>query len=498
MKDEKPKLLYERLKEYADSDFYPFHMPGHKRKLYPFNESYSIDITEIDGFDDFHHPEGVLRDAMDHTAAIYGADASYFLVNGSTGGILSAISAAADISSGILVARNCHKSVYHAIFLKNLKPYYVYPQKTDYLGIAGGILPGDVEKSLKNHPEISAVVLVSPTYEGIVSDVGAIAKICHCYGIPLIVDEAHGAHFPFWREGPRSALEWGADCVIQSLHKTLPALTQTAVLHWRQGFLSRDRLEQYLHIYQSSSPSYVFMASIQSCLTLMENQGRKQMELHGDRMKQFLGKCQWLKKIRLLDESVVGRFGIFDWDWTRVVMMTDGHRGEELYSILRDRYHLQMEMKTPDYVVAITSIADDENGLNRLYHALKEIDQEWRKETDECCSCADKHEAEILRQEIHMEQEANLCPRVEVPMTPYEASLCPTETVFLEQALGRIAAETAYIYPPGIPFIMPGEQIDIDHLRILSFYHHMGFQIRGLKDPAMRQLQVIERFQENG
>ena len=384
------KMIYEELKSYTASDFYPFHMPGHKRVEYPFNESYSIDITEIDGFDDYHHPEGIIRDAMVHAAQVYGADASYFLFNGSTGGILSAISAVTNLKDSILIARNCHKSVYNAIYMRNLKPYYVYPQPTEELGIVGGILPSDVDNVLMNHPDIRAVVIVSPTYEGILSDVEGIARVCHRYQIPLIVDEAHGAHLPFWKEGPKSALECGADCVIQSLHKTLPSLTQTAILHWNRGFMEQERLEQYLHMYQSSSPSYVFLAGIQACVAMMEEKGQERMRSHGDRMKEFIEHCASFRSLHVLDFSILQSLGVYNWDWTRVVVMTTGHRGDALHQILRERYHLQMEMETPDYVVAITSLADSGEGLLRLYLALKEIDEEWQCGTEDTEEKRDK------------------------------------------------------------------------------------------------------------
>ena len=230
----KEELLIERLKKYRRLDMYPFHMPGHKRaegiKL-SFPDPFSVDITEIDGFDNLHHPEGILKDSMEWASSLYGSDRTWYLVNGSTCGLLSAISAAVSHGGKILVSRNCHKAVYHGIYLNHLEAVYVYPQPVPGLGIQGGILPEDVENALKNDPDIQAVLIVSPTYDGIVSDVEAIAKIVHKAGLPLIVDEAHGAHFAYGDAFPKSALELGADAVIQSVHKTLPSLTQTALLH---------------------------------------------------------------------------------------------------------------------------------------------------------------------------------------------------------------------------------------------------------------------------
>lgn len=275
----KEELLIQRLKKYQKSEMYPFHMPGHKRANgmdVHFPDPFSVDITEIDGFDNLHHPEGILKDSMEWAASLYGSDHTWYLVNGSTCGLLSAISAAVSHGGKILVSRNCHKAVYHGIYLNHLETVYVYPQQVPGLGIQGGILPEDVEKALKSEPDIQAVLIVSPTYDGIVSDVEAIAKIVHKAGLPLIVDEAHGAHFAYGDAFPKSALELGADAVIQSVHKTLPSLTQTALLHVKNNrsdggcYIDVKKIERYLQIYQSSSPSYVLMASIENSIFLMD------------------------------------------------------------------------------------------------------------------------------------------------------------------------------------------------------------------------------------
>lgn len=214
-------------------------MPGHKRKVDWISDVYDIDITEIDGFDDLHHADGILEEGMARMANAVGAKKSYYIVNGSTCGILAAIYAACPQGATVAVARNTHKSVAHAIMLRGLKPTYIYPQNVDNLCISGQIIPKDVEKAYEQSPEIAAVILTSPTYEGIVSNIRQIADVVHAHGGVLIVDEAHGAHLPYANHGanqeemylPYSAVREGADIVIQSLHKTLPCLTQSAALH---------------------------------------------------------------------------------------------------------------------------------------------------------------------------------------------------------------------------------------------------------------------------
>ncbi|MEE1516291.1 MAG: aminotransferase class V-fold PLP-dependent enzyme, partial [Lachnospiraceae bacterium] len=242
--------LYEKLNSYSDGDVYPFHMPGHKRNMPLFKSAYDYDITEIEGFDNLHHARGILRESMDMAAGFYGTKKTYYLVNGSTCGLLSAISAVVEYGDKIIIARNCHKAVYNAVYMNNLKASYIYPKPVENTSILGGIHPKDVEKALEENPDAKAVVITSPTYEGVVSYVQAIAKVVHEKGIPLIADEAHGAHFSMSGYFPKSALECGADIVIQSVHKTLPSLTQTALLHICSDMVDESKVERYLSIYQ--------------------------------------------------------------------------------------------------------------------------------------------------------------------------------------------------------------------------------------------------------
>lgn len=345
--------LLDRLIEYGNTDAYPFHMPGHKRQAGAefakrFPNPYSIDITEIDGFDNLHHPEGILKESMEWAAEIYEADRTYYLVNGSSSGILSAICGTTNNSDTILMSRNSHKSAYHGVFLNHLRAMYIYPQFLEDCCAQGGLLPDEIEDMLKTHVEISAVFVVSPTYDGIVSDIKTIAKTCHNYKIPLIVDEAHGAHFRYGEELPVSALELGADVVIQSVHKTLPSFTQTALLHVKKGYVDVEKIERYLSIYQSSSPSYLFMAGIENCLNYMEEAGRQKMADLTSKVLELRDKLGQLKHLKIMGREVIGNAGVYDIDITKLFISTAGTclSGVDLNNILRTRYHLEMEMCT--------------------------------------------------------------------------------------------------------------------------------------------------------
>lgn len=492
----KENSLLERLKEYSKSDVYPFHMPGHKRQetegfAVDFPNPFSIDITEIKGFDHLHNPEGMLKESMEWAASVYGSDHTYYLVNGSSCGIMSAICGTTNNSGTILLSRNSHKSAYYGVFLNHLRTNYIYPQLLKDTCVQGGLLPDEIEDMLKTHGDIQAVFVVSPTYDGIVSDIKSIAKITHKYKIPLIVDEAHGAHFHFGEKFPVSALELGADIVIQSLHKTLPSFTQTALLHINEGYVDVERVEQYLQIFQSSSPSYLFMAGIENCIWWMEEDQGKRMNLFTEcilAMRKRLAKMQCLK---LLDKDVIGSYGVFDLDCSKLVVSTKGMAisGAELDQILRERYHLEMEMCGADTVTAILTLADTETGLGRLEMALLELDGELAKGT-----LGEKTSERTM--EIKMEQKLELQKsgfiKPEIPMTIFDGVNAKKVSMPIEACSGRISTEYIYVYPPGIPIVAPGEVLQPEMITMILNDQKLGLAVQGPKDQTLKTIWVVE------
>ena len=306
-------MLEQKLNELEQSDIYPFHMPGHKRAFLPFANPYAIDITEIEGFDNLHHATGILQEAQQKAADLYGAKKTYYLINGSTCGLLAAISAAVPRGEKILMARNCHKAVYHAMYLRQLVPVYLYPEDTAY-GIQGQVTPQMVRKQLEQTPDIRAVVITSPTYDGVVSDIKNIADTVHAYGIPLIVDEAHGAHFGFSPEFPENATRLGADAVIMSVHKTLPAFTQTALLHLCSDRIAEKKVAQFLGIYETSSPSYLLMAGIEKSLQIIEKDREMLFAAYSRRLAEFRDKTKNLKTLQVLQPSDFSKQEAFSFD----------------------------------------------------------------------------------------------------------------------------------------------------------------------------------------
>lgn len=500
------ELLINRLAAYARSDMYPFHMPGHKRRTGPedsfmnscvdsFTNPFAVDITEIEGFDNLHHPEGILKDSMKWAADVYGADQTYYLINGSTGGILAAVCGSVPRGGRILVSRNCHKSVYHGICLNQLKTSYVYPQEIEGLGIQGGITAEDVDRMLNRYMDTQAVLIVCPTYDGIVSDIEAIARIVHRAGLPLIVDEAHGAHFRYDAMFPVSALDLGADVVIQSVHKTLPSLTQTALLHIKCNrpdggcYADRERIDRYIHMVQSSSPSYVLMASIENSIYQME---QTDMAPYGKQLHKLRRRLGQMRHLRLADTGLIGQAGIRDLDISKIVVSTrgtclypaedglTGFTGAQLDDILRREYHLEMEMCGADYVTAITTVMDSGEGLERLGDALTRIDSQL---TD----------AGYKPDGRSGNQKSVYSMRCDTAISMGEAMEEKMASVGLEDSAGCISGEFVYIYPPGIPIVAPGEWISRPILEVILEYRDKGLPVQGPADQSLRTIRVVQK-----
>ena len=486
------ELLINRLKAYKDSRIYPFHMPGHKRLQLggikgetarsgmDFPNPFFVDITEVEGFDNLHHAQGILKQSMEWAARVYGADRTWYLINGSTCGILASVCGCTRPGGHILMSRNCHKAAYHAAYINHLRTSYVYPQDLPGLGIQGGILPEDVEKALEEHRDIQAVFIVSPTYDGVVSDVSKIADIVHRKGIPLIVDEAHGAHFRFGKWFPDSALDMGADAVIQSVHKTLPSLTQTALLHIKGNYVNSRNIERYLSIFQSSSPSYVFMASIENSIFVMDRMQRErdsvQMKEYEAHLMDLRRRLASMKNLRLVDRDIVGMGGVWDLDVSKIVVSTRGTAlsGADLSSILREKYHLEMEMCGADYVTAITTVFDSPEGLQRLEDSLEEID------------------ADLTGMPGSREDgPAVYGMRAQARCSLREAMDSPCRPVRLKESEGQISAEFVYLYPPGIPILAPGENIARNILDVIEEYIKKGLPIQGPEDESLETLRVL-------
>lgn len=477
------------LTAYNTEGCYPWHMPGHKRRLntiFPdiVENPFSIDVTEVGDLDEFHDPHGIISEAMNRAAEVYGSHKSYYLVNGSTCGIMAALSAVCRPGDKLIVARNCHKSVYNAIRLLQLRPIYIMPEWNEELGMFGGVSPEQVRKMVKQYTDAKCVMLVSPTYEGVVSDVEKIAKIVHKAGVPLIVDEAHGAHFEFmsnvnetisttnYKNIPNPAIRLGADIVIESLHKTLPAMTQCAILHEKSNIVDTERLEEYLSIYQSTSPSYVFLATTEACIEKMNYERDGLFIIYKELLSEYRKRFAQLSHIHLVEESDFKKQSACGYDDGKLVFFVkdcgyerDGEiiamTGTKLGTILQEEYGQMMEMAAGNYVIAMTSVADSKEAFESLYLAMESIDAQL---TDVEQS-ADTILYKTLPEHKMNIAEAREHKRVDIPF---------------EDTIGKISGSYIYVYPPGIPIVTPGEVLSLGVMQEIKAAMDSDLNIKGI------------------
>lgn len=470
------KNLLEMLINNSVGGVYPFHMPGHKRNVdYMGNNlPYNIDITEINGFDDLHHPEGILDDLNKRVSKLFSADESCCLINGSTVGNLAAILGTTKPGDKILVARNSHISIHNAITLNNLKAGYLYPNTLDEYGIHGEVNIDELKLVLKSHNyDIKAVVIVSPTYDGVISDVKAIADEVHKYNIPLIVDEAHGAHLGLGDYWTLNSNQMGADIVIHSIHKTLPSLTQTALLHMNGELIDRERIKRYLSMLQSSSPSYILLAGIDNCISLMEAPDfNEKIKEYGSSLISLRDSLKKMKHLELVESP--------RYDYSKIVISTKNASIESsaLMYIMRTIYNLELEMDGGTYVVAMTTVADTQEGLERLERALVEIDDQLeqahflRTEQAEDFNIGD---IDIQQRLFHFSREGK------EEKDRYIDNIAELFRKLNEGAMlsgkGDISDSSYYMYPPGIPIILPGEEITQGHIDLMNQLKDRGYKV---------------------
>ena len=371
-------MLFSKLKNYAASGVYPFHMPGHKRnaEFLPPGLLCDIDITEIYDFDDLHNPQGVLFDTAKLAAEKYSSLEAFLLINGSTVGILAGIGAHTKRGDKILTDSNCHRSVTNAAELFGLEVSFITPDIDEQTGVPCSITPESVKAALKDNSSIKLVVLTSPSYEGVVSDIETIADITHKAGALLFVDCSHGAHFGFSDVVPESPVTLGADIVVVSLHKTLPALTQCSLLHICSEQANASATKHLLSILQTSSPSYILMASIDSCLRLLKTERMLRLDYeYSEHLKEFYGmvttNCKHLRFPFMLKNS-----SFYDYDIGKIIIVVKNTilSGFELSDTLRKQHKIELERACDDYAIAMTSICDTNEGFCRLFNALIEID----------------------------------------------------------------------------------------------------------------------------
>ncbi|MCT4662593.1 MAG: aminotransferase class I/II-fold pyridoxal phosphate-dependent enzyme [Tissierellales bacterium] len=461
----KNNYIEKSLDAYSNEVEKRYHMPGHKAAFAwePLENALKYDVTEVDGTDNLMHPEGAIKLFMDEMTGFYKTKRTYISVNGSTGALMAAISTVCDRGDKVIVQRDAHKSIYNAIGLLDLKTTYVYPKIDSNWRVPMGVDVEEISSAIKSNIEAKALILTHPNYYGFGQNLDEIVKLAHEAGLYVIIDEAHGAHLPFYeQENIKSALDSNADLVVQSYHKTLPALTQTAVLHLNTDKIDHKKLEKKLFTFQTTSPSYLLMNSMEYAFEFMRDDGAELLEILGDKIDSLSERLQKIDGCEIYNIKSTNKNIENTKDFTKLLISVEGYSGYELEKILRNNYKIQVEMADFKCVVLILTVADTISDLERFYEIVEKI-------------CKDRPEHSVIKNIA-----CNVRP--EVKMTVAEAFSAACKNVRLKKASGEIAANFVIPYPPGTPIVVPGELIDDEVICCIEHLIEAGHEILGVDD----------------
>ena len=450
--------LYDALVQYAKSDITPFDVPGHKRGFgHPMLETLGemtlkMDANSMQELDLLSHPVSVIKEAQSLAAEAFKADHAYFLVNGTTVGILAMIHATCQPGDQIIVPRNCHKSVMNGILLSGAIPVFIQPEVDQHFGIAHNISLAKVKATFKQYPNAKALFVTYPTYFGAMNDLKAICSIAHERGAVVLVDSAHGAHLSVMQE--LDAIEAGADLVTISMHKTGGSLTQSSMLLQHGTRVKPAKVQQVLNMLQTTSASYLLMSSLDVARKEFALYGAQRFEVLKPIVKKAIAYLQHHSSYEVLQGQYMQQQFCQQYDWTKLVIRVNdiGLTGFEVYKLLKKHYGIQAELAEGYVVMFVISYADTEQSLQKLVLALIDIERRFAK-------------TKPLQLEMVVNDEVNT-----LAMTPQQASYAAQEIVPIEKAVGRVCAETIMIYPPGIPLVIPGEIITDNVVSLYNYY----------------------------
>ncbi|SFE56282.1 aminotransferase class I/II-fold pyridoxal phosphate-dependent enzyme [Alteribacillus iranensis] len=482
---QKQAPLYDALRSYEQSNRTSLHVPGHKdgRVFDPigtahFSEVMKIDTTHSKGIDDLHHPQDFIAEAQRLAAETFRADHTYFLVGGSTVGNMSTALTLCRPGDKILVQRNMHKSVFHGLMIAGARPIFIAPSMEATTKVAKMSDISFIKQALEDHPDAKGVWITNPNYYGMHQDMTSLARFCHEREIPLIVDEAHGAHFGLIDEVPPSALSQGADLVVQSTHKMLPAMTMASMLHVQSTFIDRERLSQVLGMVQSTSPSYPLLASLDLARRYIATQGAVQLKDTVKRLEKErrVLSCQ-LQKLSIWS----GSEGVDHMDPLKWIISCEGVTGYQLLDMFYEE-GCTAEISDPRNICFLFSLSESEEDIKKVVTAINTIDKKLQNMSQW---------AEVSSLDMELFAEEGTIHQPEMPMS--EAFHSKRKQVPLKHAVGEICAETVLPYPPGIPLLTPGEKIITKHVKAINKLKETGAYFQSPSDDSMETLYVVSR-----
>ncbi|MEG6617131.1 aminotransferase class I/II-fold pyridoxal phosphate-dependent enzyme [Peptococcaceae bacterium 1198_IL3148] len=476
--NQKETPLISALLNYVKKGHVGLHVPGHRQGVaIPEemanlkNEIFQYDLTELPGLDDLHHPEEAIAKAQTLAAQLYGCRNSYFMVNGTSGGLAALVLACCGPNDEIIIPRNVHRSILTGLILSGAKPVYIYPPALTGFGFTTVPSGQQLNHCICQHPGARAVLMVHPTYYGVTGNLSEIADITHRAGLPLLVDEAHGAHLRFFDQLPADALQCGADAVVQSTHKVGGALTQASMLHLNSDRVDQTRLEACLKMMQTTSPSYLLMASLDAARRQLAESGQRLIKQSYETARYLRAKLKALPGIEVLEKHHLN--DTLAMDETRLVINTSkiGLTGYQVFDLL-SAAGVQVEMADYHNIVAVLGLNADKGAGQSLYNGLLKIVKKYSGQ-------------KLLDATLNP-------PEAVVMVTPREAWLAKTLRIPLEQAVGKVCGDSISVYPPGIPAVCPGELITQELLEYLLAVRTHKLHIQCSGDATLKTITVVD------
>ncbi len=437
----------------------------------------SLDLINIAPLDDLHHPTGAIKHAQELAAEAFGADYTYFSVQGTSTAIMTMVLATVGPGDKILVPRNVHKSVLTAIILADAHPVFLHPELDHFFGISHGLSVESVTAALAQHPDARALVVINPTYFGISADLASIVEVAHSYGVPVLVDEAHGVHTGFHPELPLSAMEAGADMAATSVHKLGGSMTGSSILNVREGMVDPRHVQVVLSMLMTTSTSYLLLASLDVARKELAMYGRDRISYAIDLAAKARADIEEIEGLTCLSTQCLGTSAAFALDPTKLTISVKelGLTGYDVERMLREDYNIEVELSDLYNILCIISWGDTVEDIDHLVTALREISQRYRDRGER------RHHVEVV-----------LPSMPELRMSPRSAFYAKTEVVPLQEAVGRTMAEMVMVYPPGIPILLPGEVITEDNVDYIEENLRAGLPVQGPDDPEIRLIKVVK------
>jgi arginine decarboxylase len=475
--------LFTALKEHAARNPVQFHIPGHKKgvgmdpeyRQFIGDNALSIDLINIAPLDDLHQPTGVIEEAQQLAADAFGADHTFFSVQGTSGAIMTMILTVCSQGDKIIVPRNVHKSVMSAIIFAGAKPVFVSPVRDLNFGIDHGITTRSVKRALERHPDAKAVLVINPTYYGVCADLKEIVDLVHSYHIPVLVDEAHGVLIHFSDKLPISAMEAGADMAATSVHKLGGSMTQSSVLNIKEGRINPGRVKTILSMLTTTSTSYILLASLDTARRHLALNGSKLAEIAIELAQFARHAINEIPGLNCFGEEILGTEATFDYDPTKVNIHVRhlGITGYDAENWLREHYNIEVELSDMYNILCLITPGDTHENIDILLNALRELSS----------------------QNYNIRPATNLVIKVpsipQLTLTPRDAFYGDTELIPFKESADRIIAEFIYVYPPGIPILLPGEVISQDLIDYIIEHVEVGLPVKGPEDRSIQNVKVI-------